>query len=160
MIGLILLALFNGVLIALARNLNGRLNLAQGPFKASWFNHLTGFLFLCGLLFAVSPGEFHFSEKVPGYVYLGGVIGALYVAVNSYILHRIGAVKSVLFVLGGQMITSLIIDAMQAGLHNLVMQGAGVILIFAGMYFSLHKSRNQPTEKTSASSNQRTEAEA
>ena len=138
---MILLALLNGALIGLARTLNGRLSVSRGAFAASFVNHIVGFALLTLLLWFFI-GEVSFDSSVPMHVYLGGAIGALYVAVNSFVLHKIGAVTSILCVLSGQMIASLLIDVWYLNSELSLMQVGGVLMIIAGMYITLSKKRS------------------
>ena len=135
---MIILALLNGALIGLARTLNGRLSVSRGAFTASFFNHAVGFALLTVLLWSLFDAP-QFDTKVPMYVYLGGAIGALYVAVNSFVLHKVGAVTSILCVLSGQMMASLLIDVLFLNAGLSFMQLGGIFMIIAGMYIALTK---------------------
>jgi transporter family-2 protein len=105
----IVLALLNGVLIAFARLLNGRLATHTGAFFSSWVNHLGGFLFLAVLL-VVSQGFKAPLNSIPWYLYMGGVIGGLYVGLGSYVIPRLGATLSSLLVIAGQLTVSVVVD--------------------------------------------------
>lgn len=105
----ILLAILNGVLIAFARLLNGRLATHSGAFFSSWINHLGGFIFLA-LLLLVSQGFQAPLLSIPWYLYMGGVIGGLYVGLGSYVVPRLGATLSSLLVIAGQLVVSVIVD--------------------------------------------------
>ncbi|RYV03474.1 hypothetical protein SOPP22_04200 [Shewanella sp. OPT22] len=137
---MILLALLNGILIGLARTLNGRLGSSRGAFPASFVNHFVGFVFLTIMLWLVFETP-NYDKSIPTHAYLGGIIGALYVAVNSFVLHKVGAVTSILCVLSGQMLASLMIDMwlLDSGLSST--QILGVLFIFAGMYLTLTKKQ-------------------
>ncbi|WP_394827792.1 DMT family transporter [Pendulispora albinea] len=147
MMGYAFLAILNGVIIGTSRALNGQLSIELGPFKASFWNHAIGFAFLTIILFAMGGPVFEGASGgswavsgAPGFTYLGGLFGALFVAVNSYVLPRIGAIKTVLLVISGQMITGVLIDAKGgAGLSTLA-QLAGVALILLGVYLAKRSS--------------------
>ena len=124
---MLLLALLNGVCIGLARVLNGRLSISRGAFPASFVNHFIGFIFLSFILWLVFDGP-SFDASIPTHAYLGGLIGALYVAVNSFVLHRVGATTSVLCVLSGQMLASLLIDLGLLNSELSLMQITGVFV--------------------------------
>lgn len=106
----ILLALLNGVLIALTRSLNGKLAVTHSAFYASWINHIVGFaaLTLVTLTFVGRPTH---MDTVPAVLYLGGIIGALYVTLNAYVVPHLGLTVATLCVIAGQMVTSVVIDA-------------------------------------------------
>lgn len=156
MTSLIFLALLNGVFIGLSRSLNGQLSQKKGPFKASFYNHLIGFLALSLLIISFNHS---FVMSLPAwqidtwYLYFGGLIGALYVALNSYVLNQLGAMKAALLVISGQMLTGLIIDwgllnstlnlFDLSGLLPLLMQISGVVLIILGIALSQKKPTYQ-----------------
>jgi len=140
MVFLSLLALANGILIGLVRVVNGRLTISKGPVKSSFWNHLVGFILLTGFMLF----SFDFSGgigDVPVIVFFGGVIGALYVAVNSYIVPKLGATMATLMVISGQLIASTAIDVYRGILvlnlsFDMLSLGAGIILIAIGVYSS------------------------
>jgi len=153
MTGFILLAVFNGGVIGLSRILNGRLSQSKGPFIASFYNHLLGAFAL--LLLIILMGLFSMDSMVyshvlnqPWYSYLGGAIGALYVAINSYIITKIGALKSTLFVVSGQILTGVILDINAASLVGILMQLAGVAFIILGVYLSMVPNKKQTSVKS------------
>lgn len=135
---MILLALLNGAFIAVSRALNGRLSLSGGSFNASSWNHWVGFFGLSPLLILGGfPAAAVFTE-VPVFAYLGGVIGALYVAINSHVLPRLGTLAATLLVISGQMLAGLVIDWVFAGEASvsgrmLTLQVAGVSLLLLGI---------------------------
>ncbi|WP_299493909.1 DMT family transporter [uncultured Shewanella sp.] len=135
----IVIALLNGVVISLSRVLNGRLSLHVGPLKASVYNHLVGFLVLT--LTLIFYGVFQLSSillmlSVPWYLYLGGFIGALYVALNSFILARLGVANTALLVISGQMLMGVLLDSQLHDSKEVSIKLLGVILIGCGIYCS------------------------
>ena len=74
-------------------------------------------------------------QQIPILSYLGGVIGALYVAINSHVLTRIGALKTALLVISGQMVTGVMFDVVGQPFLDSAIQLVGVILIIAGVYY-------------------------
>ena len=141
MIGYIFIAVFNGLIVGTSRAINSRLSLDVGVFKASFWNHLVGFVFLASVL--ILNGGFGFDlidNDIPIFTYLGGFFGALFVAVNSYVFSRIGAIKTVLLVISGQMICSVLIDYKRGDLLSTLGQFLGVAIILVGVY--LAKSTN------------------
>ena len=127
---MILCALLNGLLIALARILNARLAVSRNAFFASWINHFVGFLFLSILIFG-SVGFPAGLTTVPGYMLMGGVVGALYVTLNSFIVYKLGVTQAALFVITGQLITSLLLDLLLGNIH--VTFGMPLLTLFVGM---------------------------
>ncbi|MGB0944204.1 MAG: DMT family transporter [Marinomonas sp.] len=158
---LILLALTNGLCIGLSRSLNGQLSLHKGPFKASFYNHIFGFLFLSLILICLDTELSSLApawHKETWYLFLGGVIGAFYVALNSYVLNQLGAMKAALLVISGQMVTGVLLDIVfSASLDKLfpyILQGLGIIFIILGVRLSQKKPKEiikEPANKSSAS---------
>lgn len=146
----IFLALINGICIGLSRSLNGQLSLYKGPFKASFYNHIFGFLFLSLVLFFL---DIELSSLAPAwhketwYLFLGGVIGALYVALNSYVLNQLGAMKAALLVISGQMVTGVLLDlAFSSTFNNItfyMMQFLGIGFIILGIGLSQKKPTSE-----------------
>jgi transporter family-2 protein len=63
MITYILLALLNGVIVGASRAINSRLSMYVGTFKASFYNHVVGFIFLTLLTIGViALGKFQFPN--------------------------------------------------------------------------------------------------
>lgn len=136
MLTYILISLINGMCISLSRSLNGRLAMVRNAFYASLWNHIVGFIFLSVILVVhgYETTSHHFSA--PWYSYLGGAMGALFVAVNSYVLPRTGSTQAAILIISGQMISGVIIDHLSHPSSNLGIQITAVLLIIAGVWFS------------------------
>ncbi|CAG8999750.1 MAG: hypothetical protein CENE_01729 [Candidatus Celerinatantimonas neptuna] len=107
----IFIALFNGVCISLCRVINGRLSKDRNSFVASYANHIGGFIFLTVILLIWKRQELvSWNIHAPWFAYLGGAMGAIYVAINSFIVPRIGSTQAAIFVMGGQMLSGVVID--------------------------------------------------
>lgn len=92
---LILLGLLNGVAVSLSRTLNGRLASARGAMTASLANHLLGFGLL-GALLILKGAPWERLAGLDPWLLLGGVLGALFVAISSWAIGRIGALACAL----------------------------------------------------------------
>lgn len=125
----IVLALVNGLLISLARALNGRLAAQRNAFYASWINHLVGFSALTGLVL-VWHGFPDGLVDVPPALYLGGVIGALYVSLNSYIVPKLGVTVATLLVIAGQIVMSIVFDLWLG--KQLLLLNSSMLMLIAG----------------------------
>ena len=128
------LAIANGILIGISRALNGRLSSGLGPFKASWSNHLVGFLFISILLVSTTGFKNPITSEPPFAVYSAGVLGALFVAVTSSVFQRLGAMKSALFIICGQMLGGIALDSIHHKNASFVAQFSGLSLILLGLY--------------------------
>ena len=126
-------ALIAGVLVGLSRQLNGRLALSTSPLIASFWNHAVGFVFLTvlGLLLGnlLLPG----AANTPWWAYLGGPVGVIFVASGSWLIARIGAVNTALLVIGGQMVSGVVLDLLRGAPITMWASALGVVLILAGM---------------------------
>lgn len=154
MFTLIVLALLNGVCIGLSRAINGRLALDRGAFHASLCNHIVGFLFLSLLLVATGSINGTTFGQAPWGAYLGGVIGALFVALNSYVLPRLGTLRAALLIISGQMLAGVVIDRLRDSGDTISAQILGVGLILLGVYVarmekSLLKLMLEPIQRRS-----------
>ncbi|MFD4314790.1 DMT family transporter [Streptomyces sp. NPDC058548] len=143
----ILLALLNGAFIGTSRAVNGQLSTRIGPFRASVWNHVVGFVLLTVVLFALhglsgaGSGSGSGAEAgtavgpgaVPVSAYLGGVFGALFVAVNSHVFPRLGAMNASLLVISGQVLSAVAIDGVQDGSLPSAPRLLGVALVLTGL---------------------------
>ena len=126
-----LLALLNGCCISFCRILNGRLGQDSSAFNASLWNHVVGFVFLSLIVYLVPSTPLGTIMEAPITAWLGGVIGAVFVAMNSYVLLKVGATLTTLLVIGGQLLTGAVLDAVSHGIA--LMPLVGVLLILAGV---------------------------
>lgn len=137
----VLLALLNGAVIGTSRAINGQLSANAGPLRASLWNHAVGFLLL-SLMLLFAPWPHADYAALPVGALLGGVFGALFVAVNSLVFTRLGATRSVLLVIGGQLLVAVLIDWLQRGQAPGVLRCLGVALMLLGMYGSGRSRRD------------------
>lgn len=136
----LILALANGVCIALSRILNGQLSVSQGAFKTSYINHLIGFIFLSVLILILFEPPQLDTENIA--LYSGGVIDALYVAVNSAVMSKLGSTNAIILVISGQMLFSVLLDSsLQSG--GLMLKVTGVTLIVAGIALKEYQKSNR-----------------
>ncbi|WP_342364164.1 DMT family transporter [Terrarubrum flagellatum] len=133
----ILLALLNGAFIGASRAINGKLSVELGAFKASIWNHLVGFLVLTAILASFGTWPSQRLSTFPPSGWLGGVFGALFVAVTAFVFPRLGATKAALFVIGGQMSSAIALDWWSRGWPPGVLRCLGACLVLVGLYISL-----------------------
>ncbi|CZT35161.1 DMT family transporter [Rhizobium sp. 9140] len=141
MIVAILLACSAGVLIGISRQINGRLSLSTSPLIASFWNHIVGFAFLTVLGLILGDLLPAGAEQVPWYDYLGGPIGVVFVAAGSWVIARIGAVNTALMMIGGQMVSGVVLDLALSVPTALGPTALGVVLVLAGIALSQGKRR-------------------
>lgn len=127
----ILLALLNGCCISFSRILHGRLGQDTSAFNASLWNHVVGFILLTLIVYFTSSVPVETIMDAPVTTWLGGVLGALFVALNSYLLSRVGATLTALLVIGGQLFTGVVWDAISNGAE--LTQLFGILFILTGI---------------------------
>lgn len=136
----ILIALFNGACIVTSRTLNGKLAQNSNAFYSSLINHLVGFIFLT--IFVLWIKNYHSIElsTIPLIAFAGGIIGAFFVVINSYVLPLLGVMLTSVLAICGQMISSLVIDIF-GGVesNNLLLKIIGVLLIISGVLIKFTK---------------------
>lgn len=126
-------AILAGILVGLSRQLNGRLALSTSPLIASFFNHLVGFVFLTAVGLVIGGLITEGAAQTPWWAYLGGPIGVAFVASGSWLIARIGAVNTALLVIGGQMVSGVVLDLVRGAPGTFWASALGVVLILAGM---------------------------
>ncbi|ENY72197.1 hypothetical protein G114_09414 [Aeromonas diversa CDC 2478-85] len=126
---LILLGLLNGVAVSLSRTLNGRLAGARGALMASLANHLLGFGVLGALLLLTGAPWGRLAGLDP-WLLLGGALGALFVAISSWAIGRVGALACALLIVAGQLVGGALLDALAGRLEASDL--LGILLVLAG----------------------------
>ena len=127
------LAFVAGLLVSLSRQLNGRLALSTSPLQSSFWNHVVGFaaLLVVGLIWGgLWPAGF---SDTPAYAFIGGTLGVVFIAAGSWLVGQIGAVNTALLVIGGQMVSGVVLDLIRDAPGNPWARAGGVALIIAGM---------------------------
>ena len=108
------LALFAGSWVGVQRALNGRINsFSNKSFATSLLNFITGTSFLLFLLLLRSLFTDHSLNNFtsgPWWMFLGGTVGVIYIALSSHIVQHLGVLEFTLFSVGGMLIGSLLID--------------------------------------------------
>jgi len=135
----VLLVLLAGAMIALQAPTNAMLAKAGGsPVLAALISFAVGTLalFFAWLASGHRPGMKPFGE-LPAYAWIGGVYGAIYVAVAAYAAPRIGLAALITIGIAGQVAMALLLDHVGAlGLPRdpiTIGRVAGVVLVIAGV---------------------------
>ena len=113
MIVLVLLAFLLGVLLPVQAGINAQLRLTLGePLSAALASFLVGTAGLAiGAVLARAPLPLGTAwAQSPWWHWVGGLIGAVYVAGAIVLAPRLGAATLIAAVVAGQMITSLVLD--------------------------------------------------
>ena len=131
------MAVLAGALIGLSRQINGRLSLSRGALGASFWNHLVGFLALlaAALLLAIlaAPPDLAGLAQAPLWAWAGGTLGVVFVAAGSWLVARIGAARTAVLVIAGQMISGALLDMVRLGWEGAPLRALGVAVILAGV---------------------------
>lgn len=106
------LAIAVGAGLTLQVGMNGTVRAAIGsPLLASVANFMVGLLALCAVALAsgarLTPGG---ASAVPAWAWLGGLLGAAYVASVTVLGPRLGATALLALVLLGQLAAALVVD--------------------------------------------------
>lgn len=133
MILFVALASLAGILVALSRQINGRLSLSTSPLISSFWNHIVGFAALTLLGLAIGGLVPTGAANAPWFAYIGGPIGVIFVASGSWLITRIGAVNTALLVIGGNMVSGVALDLMRETPNALWASALGVTLILSGV---------------------------
>jgi transporter family-2 protein len=133
------LAFFAGSWVGVQRALNGRINShSNKSFATSWLNFITGTSFLLLLLLLRSLFTDHSIlnfQTAPWWMFLGGSIGVIYIALSSHIVQHLGVLTFTLISVGGQLVGSLLIDLVSPtdGVKISVYLVSGIILTYLGV---------------------------
>ncbi len=134
MILMISLAFFNGLLIVTNRVFNAQLGLHISGTGAAFWNHVVGSIVLVFIVSFLTDQQAIDFEVIPIYLFLGGLIGASYVALNSFVMPHLGATTATVLVIGGQIILATIIDVANAKISNVTITLIGISLIIFGIW--------------------------
>lgn len=136
MIFAVSLALTSGLLVGLNRQVNGTLALYTSPLRASFVNHLVGFVLLTALGLAMGQFARLGAVDAPLYAYVGGPLGVLFVAGSSWLILRIGAARTTLLLISGQMLSGVAFDILSGVPGSPLARLCGVILILIGVFMT------------------------
>jgi transporter family-2 protein len=133
------LAVFAGTWVGLQRALNGQINsYAKKAFATSQLNFITGTIFLLLLLLLRSVFTDHSImnfKTAPWWMFLGGSIGVIYIALSAHIVQHLGVLEFTLYSVGGMLIGSLLIDLIFPTKGTLISPYliAGITLTYLGV---------------------------
>jgi transporter family-2 protein len=133
------IAFVAGALLPLQALINARLGRqTTGGLYASACSFLVGTLALGALLLAMRQPvpSLDTLQRLPAWVWLGGVLGAFFVCVATLAIPRLGAATLVALVVGGQMVAALALDrfgVLQAPQPVGASRILGAVLVLAGV---------------------------
>lgn len=109
------IALFAGFLLANQNPINADLRKnVNSPFLASTVSQIIGVVFL-GTASLLLTGELFptidFVSNHPAWIWVGGLLGPVYVTSNVFLFPRLGAVQTVILPILGQILAGVVIDS-------------------------------------------------
>jgi bacterial/archaeal transporter family-2 protein len=109
----VVLAVAAGCLVGMQAPVNARLSSSVGKLQAATFSFLVGTLALVLITAVVTQGGFgslRHVGSVPAWALIGGLFGAVYVAVALATVTTLGATGLTAAVITGQLVVSAVID--------------------------------------------------
>ena len=128
-----------GALVGFRSALNGEINEhSQQSFTTSLLNFISGTAFLLTLMVVgILIGKVHLTALPTGpwWIYTGGVLGVVYIAFISTIVQHLGVLTFTLFSVGGQLLSSLIIDLVSPtnGVDVSAYLVTGIVMTYLGV---------------------------
>jgi transporter family-2 protein len=109
---LVLMAFSAGAGLALSAGVTGRVNAtADHPATSGLVNHLVGLLAIVTILTVTAPGDLsRFRLPDDPWLYLGGAIGPVGVAMTAVLVARLGVLLLGLGMVAGQLIGALVLE--------------------------------------------------
>jgi transporter family-2 protein len=138
----VFLAVIAGAGVGVQRALNGQINeFSHQSFATSLLNFINGTAILFLMLFVgILLGRAHLTPLPAGpwWLYTGGTIGVIYIAFTSTIVQHVGVLTFTLFSVGGQLVGSLILDALvpTQGAHVTSYLITGIVMTYLGVIVS------------------------
>lgn len=147
MIEAVVLAFVAGGLVGVSRQLNGRLAVSTSALFASFCNHLVGFVLLTAIGLAIGGLLNDGAFAGPWYIYLGGPVGVVFVALSSWIIGQIGATRSTMLIIAGQVLGGVALDWVLTGKAVSPAAFGGIVLIVAGVLVAQRQRTGAPSAK-------------
>lgn len=145
--GLVLLAVIIGTMMPVQAGLNAELTrILKHPYLGAFISLTSGAIAV--LILVISKGigtsELKRMSEVPPHLFLGGILGAVFVGSSLFLIPKMGATPMIAAFITGQLVGSVLID--HYGLLGLTptplsaTRVLGVFLLFAGLFLVLKKN--------------------
>ncbi|HEX7405818.1 MAG TPA: DMT family transporter [Candidatus Nanopelagicaceae bacterium] len=108
----VILCVLVGVIGSFQHALNSRVNhVSQRPIVTTWLNFMIGLVILL-IVLAINLAGHGSLGKLPTniWVYIGGPMGVIFIAVASNVVRHLGVLNFILFSVTGQLIGALLLD--------------------------------------------------
>ena len=135
----VLLGCVAGAIVGVQRALNGQINEStQQSFTTSLLNFIMGTTILViflGIGMLINRTEIVSLPAGPWWMYTGGTIGIIYIAITSTIVQHLGVLTFTLISVGGQLVGSLLIDfySPTEGVNVSVYLVTGIVMTYLGV---------------------------
>lgn len=135
-----LIAFVMGCFLPIQAGVNNKLAKTIGsPVNAAFISFAVGLI--CLTIYLAVRGQLFFdigpTRSQPFWIWTGGVFGAFFVSLVTFIVPQLGATLSFILIIAGQLVISLIID--QYGLFGVAVSAitakkvAGILLVLLGV---------------------------
>lgn len=135
---IMLLAVAGGIAQSTQASINGALGKKIGSFEGAFFSFFIGMISLLLITFFFGKGNLLNVFQVPKWQLFGGLLGAAFVAIQVFAVPKVGAGATIISIIAGQIIMSLIAD--QFGLFGnpkIALHGTrlvGVLLLIVALF--------------------------
>lgn len=150
------LAVVVGAMLPLQALVNARLGShAGGPIVAAFVSFVIGTIAL-GIYLALARQKIAFGAgaQLPAWAWLGGLLGAVYVAVVTLLIPRLGAASIMCLVIFGQVTMALLLDrfgVLQSAPRTVdALRIGGAVLVLAGVVLVAAPWRSAPANAASS----------
>ncbi|TCZ77808.1 DMT family transporter [Paenibacillus albiflavus] len=149
---LLLLVLVSGMGVSVQSGVNGELGKRIGTIEGAFTSFLIGLIALTLIMLFTGKGNITDIFVVPKWMLLGGILGAFFVVCNVLAVPKLGVGITVISVIVGQIIMSLVID--HFGWFGRMpvpfnwQRALGAVLLFAALFLIF---RSTPSTNSTAS---------
>lgn len=143
--GFVILAIVIGSLMPFQAGLNAELTrFLRNPYLGAFISLSVGAMIMSVIiLFNGGFGELKRLASAPPHLFLGGLLGAIFVGSSLFFIPRMGATAMIAAFITGQLLGSVMVD--HFGLMGLapnpvtITRIMGIILLFAGLFLVIRK---------------------
>jgi transporter family-2 protein len=143
---LILMAVVIGILMPVQAGLNAELTRhLKHPYMGAFLSLSIGSVMIFLMIFLNgSYADFKRVTQTPPHLFLGGILGAIFVSSSLYLIPKMGATALICAFMTGQLIGSVLLD--HFGLLGLpsyplsIQRILGIFLLFSGLLLVVRKS--------------------
>ena len=110
---LMLITAITGAILPIQAGINAKLGkVSGGPVIAAFISFLVGTVFLAVYLLLTRKHTFQWNgiQTAPLWLFAGGVIGAFYVAIITFIIPTLGTALTFALIIAGQLLAAIVID--------------------------------------------------